>query len=160
MLAQAHLAAGKAPDAADVALRALSIDPTFSPMHRFLALVYLETDPARAIEESKTILVPDEANVLAIRAAIAACAGARTDAIALRDKLNQLKGVRDVRPTRMAQLESCLGDADAAFRWLEQGVRDHELDMAMIAAFPLLRPLKADLRFAKILASMNFPAAR
>jgi serine/threonine-protein kinase len=160
MLAQAYLAAGKAPDAAVVARRALSIDPTFSPMHRFLALAYLETEPARAIEESKTILVPDEANVLAIRAAIAACAGARADAIALRDKLNQLSGVRYVRPTRMAQLESCLGNFDEAFRWLEEGVRDHELDMAMIASFPLLSPLKADPRFAKILASMNLPAVR
>ncbi len=160
MLAQAYLAAGKAPDAAVVARRALSIDPTFSPMHRFLALAYLETEPARAIEESKTILVPDEASVLAIRAAIAACAGARADAIALRDKLNQLRGVRYVRPTRMAQLETCLGDSDAAFRWLEEGVRDHELDMAMAASFPLLRPLRADPRFAKILASMNFPTAR
>ena len=160
MLAQAYLAAGMAPDAADVARRALSIDPTFSPMHRFLALAYLETEPARAIEESKTILVPDEASVLAIRAAIAACAGARADALALRDKLNQLRGVRYVRPTRMAQLETCLGDSDAAFRWLEEGVRDHELDMAMVASFPLLRPLRADPRFAKILASMNFPAAR
>jgi hypothetical protein len=32
--------------------------------------------------------------------------------------------------------------------------------MAMVDAFPLLRPLKADPRFAKILAGMNFPAAR
>jgi hypothetical protein len=32
--------------------------------------------------------------------------------------------------------------------------------MAMVASFPLLSPLKADPRFAKILASMNLPAAR
>ena len=160
MLAQAHLAAGEAPEAIDVGRRALSIDPSFSMMHRFLALAYLETDPAKAVEESKAILVPDEANILAIRAAIAACAGEHAEAVALRAQLNQVKAQHYVRPTRMAQLEACLGDRDAAFRWLEQGLRDHELDMAMIAAFPPLKPLKTDPRFATILARMNLPAAR
>ena len=160
MLAQAHLAAGEAPDAIDVGRRALSIDPSFSMMHRFLALAYLETDPAKAVEESKAVLVPDEANILAIRAAIAACAGEHAEAVALRAQLNQVKAQHYVRPTRMAQLEACLGDRDAAFRWLEQGLQDHELDMAMVAASPLLKPLEADPRFATILARMNFPAAR
>ena len=37
------------------------------------------------------------------------------------------------------------------------GIRDVE---AMVGASPLLKPLKADPRFATILAKMNFPAAR
>ena len=158
MLAQAYLAAGKTSDAIDVARRALSIDPTFSTMRRFLALACLEAEPARAIEESKRILVPDEANVLAIRAAISACAGERAEAIALREQLNHARPEQYVRPTRMAQLEACLGDKDAAFRWLEKGVQDHELDMAMVSAFPLLKPLRDDPRFAGILRRMNLPA--
>jgi DNA-binding winged helix-turn-helix (wHTH) protein/tetratricopeptide (TPR) repeat protein len=155
MLAEAHVASGRLADAIATSNRALAIDPSFSVMHRYLATAYLPSDPARAIEESKLVLVPDAANVLALRAAVAACAGARSEALTLKAQLNQVMATQYVRRTRLAMIETCLGNKDAAFEWLEKGAAAHELDMAQLRSLPLLGPLKDDARFGRLLSMVG-----
>jgi tetratricopeptide (TPR) repeat protein len=151
MLAEAQVASGRFADAIATSNRALAIDPSYSVMHRYLATAYLPSDPARAIEESKQVLVPDAPNVLALRAAVAACAGERREALALRAQLDQVMASQYVRRTRLAMIETCLGNTDAAFEWLEEGAARHELDMAQLRSLPMLGPLRDDARFASLL---------
>lgn len=155
MLAEAQVASHRLTDAIATSNRALAIDPSFSVMHRYLATAYLPSDPARAIEESKRVLVPDAANVLALRAAVAACAGARSEALALRAQLDQVMATQYVRQTRLAMIETCLGNKDAAFDWLEKGAAAHELDMAQLRSLPLLGPLRDDARFGSLLGKVG-----
>ena len=148
-------ASGRLADAIATSNRALAIDPSYSVMHRYLATAYLPSDPARAIEESKQVLVPDAPNVLALRAAVAACAGERREALALRSQLHQVMASHYVRHTRLAMVETCLGNTDAAFEWLEKGAASHELDMAQLRSLPMLGPLRSDARFASLLKKVG-----
>jgi serine/threonine-protein kinase len=51
-----------------------------------------------------------------------------------------------------------LGDADAAFRWLERGYAEHATGMDTIAITPALAPLHADPRWARLLRRMGLSA--
>ena len=52
-------------------------------------------------------------------------------------------------------IETCLGNKDAAFEWLEEGAASHELDMAQLRSLPLLGPLRDDARFASLLSMVG-----
>jgi hypothetical protein len=93
--------------------------------------------------------------VLALRAAVAACAGERREALALRAQLDQVMASQYVRRTRLAMIETCLGNTGAAFEWLEKGAASHELDMAQLRSLPLLGPLRGDPRFASLLEKVG-----
>jgi hypothetical protein len=48
-----------------------------------------------------------------------------------------------------------LGDADAAFQWLDRGYADHAAFMDGLKATPAFDPLHADVRWAQLLNRMG-----
>jgi len=51
-----------------------------------------------------------------------------------------------------------LGDPDQAFAWLERAYQDRDRMMVYLRVHPRLDPLRADPRFADLLARMNLAA--
>jgi hypothetical protein len=50
-----------------------------------------------------------------------------------------------------------LGDGDKAFEWFDKSYQEGDFWLASLKVDPLWEPLKADPRFQKIVARMNFP---
>jgi adenylate cyclase len=84
---------------------------------------------------------------------IYAAMGAHEKARAL---LMEMEGSRkNPSPTEFAQAHAVIGDLDGCFRWLEQGVAQHQIALQLFRLEPTLEPVRKDPRFAGILRSMN-----
>jgi hypothetical protein len=50
-----------------------------------------------------------------------------------------------------------MGQIDTAFKWLEKGYDDHEVEMYWIKVEPALEPLPSDPRWQEMLDKVGFP---
>ncbi|MCZ6917823.1 MAG: protein kinase [Gemmatimonadetes bacterium] len=72
------------------------------------------------------------------------------------ERLRREAEVRYVGPSAFAAIHTALGEADAAFEWLERALAARE-GVAMLKVWPGYDPLRADPRFAELLERMRFP---
>ena len=77
-------------------------------------------------------------------------AGRTAEARAIAVQAEQLAKVRFVAPYQRALLRAALGERDAAFALLEQGLRDDDW-MQWLSFDPGFDPLRGDPRFAALL---------
>src|SRR3954452_16154328 len=108
--------------ALDSLRRALAMNPGAEETHRLLGLVYLQQrqyDDATA--SFKEALVNSEHDTLALAGMghVAARRGRMDEARSVLEELDQRAKVRYVSPVAQAGLYVTLGDADAAFEWME-----------------------------------------
>jgi tetratricopeptide (TPR) repeat protein len=98
--------------------------------------------------------LPDSPNLAHAYAA----AGDRARAEAMLPRV--LEGWREdrVSPYSVANIYIALGDPDQAFAWLERAFQDRDRMMVNLRVHPRLDPLRADARFASLLARMNLSA--
>lgn len=93
----------------------------------------------------------DELPVLrAILGYAAACAGDDREAEASLGFLAAAARTRYVVPTAVAFIGAARGEFDSAFRWLDRAIEERCAWLAMAGAFPALRPLHRDPRFAQL----------
>jgi hypothetical protein len=52
-------------------------------------------------------------------------------------------------------MHAALGEADAAFEWLDRAVEDRRGWLAYLKVEPLLDPLRSDARFGRLLEKMR-----
>jgi hypothetical protein len=71
--------------------------------------------------------------------------------------LTELERLHGEQPFLIASVHAWRGDKDGAFRWLEKAYLDRDVRMLRIRTLPLLRPIRADPRFAALLRKMNLP---
>ncbi len=57
----------------------------------------------------------------------------------------------------MAYVYAALGEADAAFEWLEKAYERRELTFTWIRVVPSLDPIRSDPRFQDLLRRIGFP---
>ena len=57
----------------------------------------------------------------------------------------------------IALVYAALGDNDSAFEWLEKGLQVHDGQLALIKVDPMLKNIRSDPRYAKLLHRMNLP---
>ncbi len=57
----------------------------------------------------------------------------------------------------LARVYAALGDADAAFEWLEKAYERRSMNLTLIRVNPLLDPLRSDPRFQDLLRRIGFP---
>ena len=62
---------------------------------------------------------------------------------------------RYVSPVAFAMLHAGVGEADAAFEWLDRAVEDRRGWLAYLKVEPLLDPLRGDPRFGRLLERMR-----
>jgi serine/threonine-protein kinase len=87
-----------------------------------------------------------------------ALAGKKADARRLLRELAELGRSAAVSPYRIATIWVALGDADATFDCLQQACRARDHWMVFLKVDPMLEAVRADRRFARLVAQVGFPA--
>ncbi len=82
-------------------------------------------------------------------------AGARRGEDALRI-LEEVRGSA-IYPQSVAYVYAALGDADAAFEWMEKAFERRSLQVTWIRAHPSFDPLRSDPRYDDLLRRIGFP---
>ena len=138
--------------------RALAMNPTAEETHRLLGLVYLQQgrhdDAAAAFKEA---LANTDNGVMALAGLghVAVHRGRPGQARAILDELHERGRTGYVSPVPLAGLYAALGEADAAFHWLEQAYRERRGWLAYLKIEPLLDGLRLDGRFTRLLDRMR-----
>lgn len=146
--------------AIEVVQRTLELDPDFAPGHELLASVYeqqgdFQSDIAelqKAGAHSK-----DNPTSLARLGRAYALSGNHDEARKIAEQLKQAAGQHYVPAWDMAVLFASMGDADAAFRWLEKSYTERESQMPFLKVDYRMDPLRADPRFQKMLRRVKLP---
>ncbi len=75
------------------------------------------------------------------------------------DALRILEDVRGsaIDPLKVAYVYAALGEADAAFEWLEKAYERRSLALTWIGVYPGFDPLRSDPRFDDLLRRIGFP---
>jgi TolB-like protein/Flp pilus assembly protein TadD/predicted Ser/Thr protein kinase len=74
-----------------------------------------------------------------------------------RDALVSLERNHGDEPVAIAGARAWRGDADGAFAALDRAVEERNVDLVLLNPFPLLRSLRGDPRWKKLLRKMNLP---
>ena len=138
--------------------RALAMNPTAEENHRLLGLAYLQ---ARQWEEAaaafREAIALSDSPALAV-AGLGAVAAGRGRPEEARGVLSELEaGAREgyVSPVAFAMVHAALGEADAAFSWLDRAYEERRGWLAYLNVEPMLDPLRGDPRFRRLLERMR-----
>ncbi len=138
--------------------RAHALDPDFLPVPFFLGQAYERKGMFdRAIEESRKALEksPDNPSVLSILGYAYARAGKQAEAIAILNKLKQMRKRHYVSPFMIALLAVSLDQKEQAFDWLNKAVDERDPQIIWLALDPELEPLHPDQRFTQLLQRLG-----
>jgi tetratricopeptide (TPR) repeat protein len=138
--------------------RALSMDPTAEETHRLLGLVYMEQgmhDEAAASFKEALTLSRNKALAFAGLGQVAARRGRLDEAGAVLKEMHDRARTGYVSPVALTNLYTALGDANAAFDWLEQAYRERRGWLAYLKVEPTLDSLRPDARFQGLLERMR-----
>ena len=134
----------------------LELDPSFSAAQSYLVYAYAAKgmhEEAVAVAEQLARTQPGDARSMPALAQAYAGAGQREDALRI---LEELRGSA-IDPTSVAYVYAALGEADAAFEWLEKAYERRSLGVTWIRVDPSLDPLRSDPRFQDLLRRIGFP---
>jgi serine/threonine protein kinase/Tfp pilus assembly protein PilF len=138
--------------------RALTMDPTAEETHRLLGLVYMEQgmhDEAAASFKEALTLSRNKALAFAGLGQVAARRGRLDEAGAVLKEMHDRARTGYVSPVALTNLYTALGDANAAFDWLEQAYRERRGWLAYLKVEPTLDSLRPDARFQGLLERMR-----
>jgi tetratricopeptide (TPR) repeat protein len=138
--------------------RALAMNPTAEETHRLLGLVYMQQglydDAAASFKEA---MASSDYDVMAFAGLghVAARRGRVDEARAVLNELLERSKTRYVSPVALCGLYVTLGQADAAFEWLEQAYRERRGWLAYLKIEPMLDGLRNDPRFPRLVERMR-----
>jgi TolB-like protein/DNA-binding winged helix-turn-helix (wHTH) protein/Tfp pilus assembly protein PilF len=155
--------AGRYEQAAQVAVRALELDPNFALAHFALAEAYAGQQLyPQAISELQKMLATDNGNTWG-HAAMArdyAQMGQTAEAERLLQEMLAGCGNRGGCPFDIASIYSSLGEQDRAFAWLEKAYQDRDGGLILLkGSFPLIR-LRSDARYADLSTRVGLSPVR
>ena len=161
-VAQIYYYARRYDDALREARRALELQPdsVFAKVTLGLSLVLEgKSEAGIASLESAVKLSGEAPSQLAILGWALGRAGRPAEAREIVRRLDSLSRTRYVAPLDLAMVEIGLGDADAAFRVLDRAVEERNAWLIFLNVEPMFEPIRADPRFAKVVARVGLPAA-
>jgi tetratricopeptide (TPR) repeat protein len=137
--------------------KALDMDPHFNLARRYLATAYLQKrEFSSAVADLETVTKEEKNHDTLSELAFAyALSGRREEAEKI---LRDMKGMSERRPTQAfnyALVYTGLGNKDKAFEWLETAGREHSGPLAGLGVDPRWDSLRADPRFADLMARMR-----
>jgi len=138
--------------------RALAMNPTAEETHRLLGLVYLQQglydDAAASFKEA---MASSDYDVMAFAGLghVAARRGRMDEARAVLHELHERSKTSYVSPVALCGLYVTLGQADAAFEWLEQTHRERRGWLAYLKIEPMLDGVRNDPRFPRLVERMR-----
>ena len=156
-LARALFFEGKFDEADAIARKAAEVHPAAASNRRFQVLIAVQRrDGETALREAQ--LEPDEAYrgfelALAhyVRGDRAAADAALADLIAKS---------RDIAAYQIAQVYAVRGEKEKTFEWLQISFDTHDTGTLGLLIDPLLRDLRTDPRYKRLLAKLGLPAAQ
>jgi TolB-like protein/DNA-binding winged helix-turn-helix (wHTH) protein/Tfp pilus assembly protein PilF len=146
--------------AVEVVQRTLELDPNFAPGHELLASVYeQQRDFQSDISELQkaSALSKDNPTSLAHLGRAYALSGNPDEARKIAERLQRTARQHYVPAWDMAVLFAGMGDANTAFRWLEQSYAKRESQMPFLKVDYRMDPLRADPRFQNMLRRVRLP---
>ncbi len=148
-------------EAIEVVRRTLEMDPNFGPAHEILASVYEQQgDFQSAINQwQKAVeLSRDNPTPLAHLGRAYALLGRQDESRKVVEQLRLTSKQHYVPAWDMAVLFAGLGDAESAFRWLEESYSKRESQMPFLKVDYRMDPLRADSRFQNLLRRVGLPS--
>ncbi len=99
----------------------------------------------------------ENSKVLSLRGYILAKAGRADEAREVLKTLEAMARERYIPPYAIAQVYTGLRQDDQAFAWLERGIEEHDVHLAMLPTEPKWDALRGDRRFAEVLRRCGLP---
>lgn len=99
----------------------------------------------------------ENSKVLSLRGYILAKTGRANEAREVLKTLEAMAMERYIPPYSIAQVYTGLGENDKAFAWLERGIEEHDVHLAMLPTEPKWDALRGDGRFAEVLRKCGLP---
>jgi eukaryotic-like serine/threonine-protein kinase len=153
-LANILLNARRFEEAESACRDALDLDPGSISAHiimRWSFEVRGMCDDALAVFEQERAFAGDTPTTRAKQAHVLASCGNGEEARALLSELVENRERQWVTAYEFAVINALLGDADAAFSWLERAEEEHSVGLTYLRVDPRLDNLRADPRFAELL---------
>jgi eukaryotic-like serine/threonine-protein kinase len=138
--------------------RAVELNPTQHESWCLLGMAQVEAGDLGAAEDSFRHALqhsPGDSYSLGQLGRALALAGRRDDAEAALRTLEERRQREYVSPVPLAMLTAALGDADAAFGWIERAHAERRGWMAYLNVEPTLAPLRSDARFGELVRRMG-----
>jgi TolB-like protein/Tfp pilus assembly protein PilF len=101
----------------------------------------------------------ENSKVLSLRGFVLAKMGRENEAREVLKTLESLELERYIPPYAIAQVHAGLREVDRAFAWLERGIEEHDVHLAMLPTEPKWDVLRGDARFADLLRRCGLPYA-
>jgi TolB-like protein/Tfp pilus assembly protein PilF len=154
-LARILFVAGKLDKADAIAQKSAELQPAAAATHRWQALIAAQRgDGEKALREAQ--LEPDEGYR---RFELAVAQYVRGDRQAADAALADLiANGRDQLAYQIAEVYAVRGEKDKAFEWLQIAFDNHDTGTLTLLVDPLLRGLRDDPRYNKLLAKLGLPA--
>lgn len=156
---QALFFAGKYEDAIDRLQKTIELDSNFWLSHLFLSRVYIEKKmyPEAVAEAAKARdLSGGNSEAIAHLVYALAKAGKQKEARIILDELKKRAAKRYVPPYAFALSYNGLGETDETIAWLEKGLEERDIKMALLVVDPKWNNLRADQRFQDLLRRAGF----
>ena len=149
--------AGRYDDAIPQLRAALEMEPNFAVAHNVLGIVHLRRGrTAEALAELERAFALDGSpRLLATLGHAYGVAGRRADARNALKRLRAFAATRYISPFQLALVHAGLGEDGDAFALLEKAREERSDNMAILRAYPLLERLRADPRFAELMARVD-----
>jgi TolB-like protein/DNA-binding winged helix-turn-helix (wHTH) protein len=147
--------------AVELATQAIGLDPEFWIGHIMRAQAYGPLGQyGRAVEDATTAgrFSGQNSKALSFRGYLLAKAGRASEA---REVLNAMKTAaqqRYVPPYAIALVHAGLGEADAAFEWLDRAFAAHDVHLMFLTVDSKWDPFRSDRRFTALLERCGFAA--
>jgi serine/threonine-protein kinase len=154
-LSAVYLGTGQLPLAEAAARRALETSPDHGRAARNLGFALLlqgrNEEARQAFQRSSNPLFVHMGNILVAHAL-------GHDDEARRGLAKLLEGDRTLQASyQVAQIHAWMGDVDRAFDWLRRAVTAHDAGLLYVKYDPILKPLRADPRYAALLSRLKLP---
>ncbi len=136
----------------------LELEPSFATAQVILAQAYAAKgmhEEAVGVAERLARTAPESPRSMVTLAQAYAGAGRREDALRI---LEEVRGSA-IYPLDVAYVYAALGEANAAFEWLEKAYERRQLMLTSIRVDPSLDPLRSDPRFQDLLRRMGLPGS-
>jgi TolB-like protein/class 3 adenylate cyclase/Tfp pilus assembly protein PilF len=138
----------------EVLRETLELDPSFRSAQVNLAEAYAAKGMHKeAVEVAERRARTEESVSMVALARAYAGAGRREDALRI---LEEVRGSA-IQPLNIAYVYAALGEADAAFDWLEKAYERRSLPLTWVQVNPASGPLRSDPRFDDLLRRIGFP---
>jgi Tfp pilus assembly protein PilF len=149
---------GKPDEAINQLKKSMELDPDFARVYYALAQTYVQKGMLpEALTEMQTYISKADygQGYQGDLAYLYAVLGRKTEAYQLIDQLKKLRKTKYIPAIQFASAYAGLGNKDEVFRYLDEAVLNHDIQLAYIKTNVFLKTMHSDPRFNELLRKIN-----